>query len=83
MENSYFLPITSELIFFPYYIVNRFEELYHTVILWWFEQNLMRPNLIYLLQDIRKFNGELFDVHVFLNSQRCDQSVAFNQLATQ
>ena len=36
-----------------------------------------------LLQDIRKSYGELFDVHVFLNSERCDQSVAFNPLATQ
>ena len=33
-------------------------------------------------QDIRKFNGELFDVHVFLNSESNCQSVAFNPLAT-
>ena len=31
-----------------------------------------------LLQDIRKFYGELFDVHVFLDSERDCQSIAFN-----
>ena len=35
-----------------------------------------------LLQDIRKFYGELFDVHVFLNPERNCQSVAFIPLAT-
>ena len=29
-----------------------------------------------LLQDIQKFYGELFDVHMFLNSERKCQSVA-------
>ena len=35
-----------------------------------------------LLQDIRKFYGELFDMHVLLNSERRRQSVTFNPLAT-
>ena len=35
-----------------------------------------------LLQDIRKSYGELFDVHVFLNSEKYQQIVAFNPLAT-
>ena len=35
-----------------------------------------------LLQDIRKFYGELFDVYVILNSERNCQSVAFIPLTT-
>ena len=34
-----------------------------------------------ILQDIRKSYGEVFDVHVCLNSERRHQSVAFNPLA--
>ena len=30
-----------------------------------------------LLQDIRKFDGELFDVHVFLKSERRHKNVPF------
>ena len=36
-----------------------------------------------LLQDIRQFYGELFDVHGFLKCERRHQSIAFNSLATQ
>ena len=39
-----------------------------------------RPNLTYC--KVRKFYGELFDVHVFLNFERRHQSVAFNPLGT-
>ena len=35
-----------------------------------------------LFQEIRKLYGDLFDVHVFLNSERNCHSVAFNPLAT-
>ena len=35
-----------------------------------------------LLQDIRKFYGELYDMHVLLNSERRHQTVTFNPLAT-
>ena len=33
-----------------------------------------------LLQDIRKFYGELYDMHVLLNSERRRQTVTFNPL---
>ena len=39
------------------------------------------PNLTYC-KIFEKCYGELFDVHVFLNSERNCQSVAFNPLAT-
>ena len=62
---------------------SRYEELYHTVILWWFEQNLLEQTwLTVILQDNLKLYGELFDVHVFLNYERNHQSVSFNPLAT-
>ena len=67
------------VVIFPHCIVHIYEELYHIVILWWFVQNWTKLDL---LQDIRKFYGELFDVHVFLTSKRNCQSVAFNPLAT-
>ena len=35
-----------------------------------------------LLQDIRKFYGELFDMPMLLHSERGSQSIAFNSLAT-
>ena len=56
---------------------------YNTILLFSNDLSKICWNKLDLLQDIRKFYGELFEVHVFLNSARCHQRVAFNPLATQ
>ena len=71
----------DELIIFPYCIVHKYEELNHTVILG--SLSKICCTKLDLLQDIRKFYGELFDVYVFLKCERRHQSVSFNPLASQ
>ena len=42
--------------FFPYCIVNKYEELYwHSVILWWFEKNLLHQTLLIACKILENF----------------------------